>query len=696
MLSLCLVMALAGPPSARTSADAGVVLHGETRRDEYAWLRAGPEDRAVRRHLDAENAYAAKILGADPKLIRTLAREIEARAYVAYEAVPERRGAWMYWTRRGRTQDHPLVLRRAVATPKAAPEVLLDVNALARGKPFFSLGLFEVSPDGRYLAYAVDETGTEDYTLFIKDLETGALGPDRLHRVTSAAWSEGAQELLYTVRDDTYRSFALYVHTRGATGADARLFEERDGAFELTVSRGRSGEWLQLSHDSYLASEVRVARATQARGPWTVIAARQKGHLYDVEHADDTFYVRSNYAAPGFHVMTAPEDDPRPARWRPFVPERPGVAITGVDVFDTHVVLTQREQGQPRLAIVDRTTGATIRAGDVEARAGRTPYTQAIAGMWAGENPEANTTSFRVSVESVHEAEVTLDIDLATGAETVVGRHVVPGPCGGVARSVGMARAADGVEIPYLYFGGSDPGGGPRLLLLEAYGAYGSVYDPGHDAARCVLLNRGVDFVIAWVRGGGELGEPWHDAGRLHRRMNAVTDVIAVAELLISTRATSADRLVIAGESAGGALMASALNVRPELFAGAVLRVPFLDAVGTMTDASAPLTTLEYEEWGDPAVRADYAAIRAWCPYTNIAARDYPPVLVESSLADSRVAYHEQARYVARLRAQGRGGPFLLRTEIHAGHGGASSRGAWLRAQAHELAFILGRWRPGR
>lgn len=698
-LTLALLLAPAGPrpPVARTVDEVVGTLHGESRHDEYAWMRAGPDDPAVGAHLDAENAYAQALLRPHRRLRRTLEREIELRAYVDHESVPVRRGAWLYWTRQSRRADHPVYLRRPAASPDAAPQVVLDVDRLARGKPFFDLGTYELSDDGRWLAYAIDETGHEDYTLFIRDLETGAPGPDRLARVTSAAWTAGARELLYTVRDDTHRAYALWSHTRGEVGGDRLLFTENDAAFDLSVARSRSGEWLIVASDSYLASEVQVARAERSAGPWRVIAARQRGHLYDLDHAGDHFYIRSNYAAPNFHVMTAPEDDPRPARWRTLVPERPDIAVTGVHAFAGHIVLTQREQGRPRLAIVDRATGVSLRAGDVDAARGQTSRTQGLAGMWPGENPDPTATTFRVHVESVHEAEVTVDVALRDGAETVVGRRVVPGPCGGVARSVGTARAPDGTQIPYLYFGGSDPGGGPRPVLLEVYGAYGSTFDPDFDPSRCALLERGVDFVIAWVRGGGELGEPWHAAGRLGNRMHAITDFIAVAQTLIATRATTSALLVVAGESAGGSLVAGAVNLRPELFAAAVLRVPFLDALGTMSDSTAPLTTLEYEEWGDPAVRADYDAIKQWCPYTNIAARDYPPIFVGSSLADERVAYHEQARYVARLRARGRGGPFILRTEIHAGHGGASSRPQWLRARADELAFILTRsWADAR
>ncbi|MBK9757411.1 MAG: S9 family peptidase [Nannocystis sp.] len=694
VVALSLLLAAPRAPTARQVDEVVVTLHGEARHDEYAWLRAGGEDPAVRRHLAAENAYAAALMRPYAGLMRALAREIDAGTYVDHESVPVRRGAWLYWTRSERRRELPLYLRRRVdAPPGAAPQQVLDPEALARGKAFFDLELFELSDDGRYLAYSTDEIGAENYTLYIKDLETGELGPDRLQRVTSAAWSADGAELLYTVRDDAFRSYALHRHRRGETGPDPLVLREDDAKYELSVRRTRSGEWFILAADSYGASEARVARADAPTGsdtPWVTIAARRPGHLYDLDHAGDTFYVRSNYETPNFRVMTAPEDDPRPARWRPLVPGRADVAITDVDAFRGKLVLSQRERGRPGLEVVDLATGGRTRVGE---GADADVYTRGLVTITVGENPDPLAARLRVYVESVKEPERTLDIELADGRQTLLQQRPATGPCGGAGATpgatIGAARAADGVEIQYLYFAGAGPVGS-RPLLLEAYGAYGSVYDPDHDPTRCALLDRGVDFVIAWVRGGGELGEPWHDAARVRLRERSAGDLIAVAEALIAEGRTTAGQLVIAGESAGGGLMGAALNARPELFAGAVLRVPFLDAVGTMADASAPLTTIEYEEWGDPRVRADYDVMRRWCPYTNLGAREYPPILVLSSLADSRVEYHEQARYVARARAQGRGGPFLLRTEMHGGHGGASSRRAFVQAQAFTAAFILG------
>jgi len=686
---LACACATPGPPVARTVDEVVVTLHGEPRRDEYAWLRAGGDDPAVRAHLDAENAHAAAAMRRHRRLMRALGREIEARVYLDHDGAPVRRGAWLYWTRHERRRDHPVYLRRRVDAPADAAEVVLDLDALARGKPFLALGELELSDDGHHLAYTIDEEGAEDYRLFIKDLRTGALGPDRLERVTSVAWAAGGRELLYTVRDDTFRAYALRSHVRGEAGEGRLLYTEADPRFDLSVARSRSGEWLMLAADSATTSEVRVARADRPGGAWTVLAPRSPGHMYDIDHSGDRFYVRSNLGAPNFRVLFAPEDDPAVARWQELVPARDDVAISAIDAFAARLVVTLRERGEPRLVIVDPATGAAIPAGAPALRRGLPAIAGGLVTLTAGENPDPAATAYRVHVESAHEPERTVDVALTDGAETVVDRLRVPGSCGGEVRERGAARAADGVEVPYLRFAGRGAARGPRPVLLEVYGAYGVSDDPDFDPARCSLLERGVDLVIAWVRGGGELGEPWHDAARLHARETATGDLIAVAEQLVAAGRTARETLVVLGESAGGGLVATALNARPELFSGAVLRVPFLDAVGTMADPGAPLTTVEYEEWGDPRVRADYDVLRRWCPYTNIRAQRYPPILVESSLADDRVAYHEQARWVARLRARARGGPFLLRTELHAGHGGASSRRDWLRARAFEAAFVL-------
>lgn len=670
------------PPEARMDEVVVATLLGEERRDEYAWLRAGGEDPAVRVYLAAENAHAEAWMRPRRRLVAALEREIEAMAYVADETPPVRRGAWLYWARRGARQDYPVILRRPAAG--GPPQVVLDLPAMARGKPYFALDVLELSDDGRSLAYSVDEVGDEDYTLRIKDLEAGRHGPEVLAHVSSAAWSAGGDALLYTVRDDTLRSYALRSRTRGPGGEDRLIFEEADPRFDLSIERSRSGEWLLLTSDAYVASEVQVARADAATGPWTAILRREAGHLYDVDHAGDTFYVRSNRGAPQFRVFAAPEADPRPWRWTALVPERPEVAITGIDAFAGHLVVHQRERGSPRVALVDLATGRRDdRPGAVS--------TREIAAIVPDENPEPGATHYRVRVESVHAPARTVEIALDGGAEAVIHRREVPRACGGAARVAGVARAGDGVEIPYLRFAGAGGGEGPRPILLEAYGSYGSVFDPDFEAGRCALMNRGVDFVIAWVRGGGELGEPWHEAGRRRRRMTAIGDLIAVADHLVASGATTPATLAVAGDSAGGGLVAATIGRRPELFAAAVLRVPFLDVVGTMADPAAPLTTVEYDEWGDPRVRGDLEVMRQWCPYSNLTAQTYPAILVESSLADARVAYHEQARYVARLRRVGRGGPFLLRTELHASHAGASGRGDRVRARAYEVAFLLSR-----
>ena len=689
--ALALVLGLAGAPApvARTVDDAAITLHGEVLRDEYAWLRAGPEDPAVRAHLAAENRHAEAQLRPHRALMRALEREIEAIAYVDDETAPVRRGEWLYWSRQRRQDEHPVYLRRRVdAAPGESPQVILDLQRLARGREFLDLGVFEVSPDNTALAYSLDHVGGENYTLHIRDLATGAVRPESIERVTSAAWGADSRELVYTVRDDTFRSYALRRRTLG--GDDRLIYEEADPRFDVHVERSRSGEWLLARSASATTAEVRVARTSAPGGPWTPIAAREPGHLYDVDHAGDDFYIRTNRGAPHFRVVAAAEDDPAPARWREVVGERPGVAITHLDAFTGHLALLQRERGFPRLVFLDLATGRLTRAGAAERGRGLSPRTGEIVDISPGDNPDPSATHYRVHLTAVSAPDDTVDLAFADGAETLVHRRPAPAACGSNRGAFASTRADDGTELLYMYFAGAGPHAGPRPILLEAYGSYGFAWDPDFDAARCAVMNRGVDFVIAWVRGGGELGEPWHEAGRRRGRMNAVGDLLAVAAHLVERGYTTREMLAVAGDSAGGALVASALNQRPELFRAAVLRVPFLDAVGTMADPTAPLTTTEYEEWGDPAVRADYDVIRGWCPYSNLGPRAYPALLVESSLADARVAYHEQARYVARLRRLARGGgPTLLRTEAHAGHAGPSSRREWLQGRAFEAAFLL-------
>ncbi len=668
-------------------------LHGDERRDAYRWLHER-DSPAVRAYLDAENAYAAAVMKPRAKLIARLETELRARVIEDDADVPVRHGEWDHFTRHEQGKPYPIHMRRWRTADDAVDRVVLDLNLLAEGKPYLDLGVFEVSDDGRWLLYSLDESGDENYTLYVKDLgagpadaKAGVVAPERIARVSGAAWAVDGKSFVYTLRDDAYRSYAVYCHELGGAAAkDRLLYEEKDVRFDLSVDRTRSGEWLVMHSASYESSEVRVARASRPGGPWRVVAARQPRHIYDLDHGGDTFYIRTNLDAPMFRVVAAPEDDPRVAKWKDVVAARKDVHISSADAFAGHLALLEREGGRPYVTLLDLASGARVR-----------PAPPDVAwSLWAEANPDHGAGVYRYAIETFRRPAMVVEADFATGQLRVLKEPKVPGGYDGgdYATAARTATAPDGTEIPIslVWRPGVAPwrDDKPRPLLLEAYGAYGASYDADYDLARASLLDRGVVFAIAHVRGGGERGEPWHDAGKLASRLVSAGDFIAVAESLVRDGTTTRSQLAIAGVSAGGLLIGMVLNLRPELFRVAVLRVPFVDAVSSMLDPDLPLTTTEYEEWGDPRDPAQYAYMKNFDPYGNLSARAYPAILVESSFSDGRVMYFEQAKYVAKLRAlKSDSRPLLLRTELHAGHGGASGRYARLSSTAFEYAFLL-------
>jgi oligopeptidase B len=665
------------PPVAKR-VDVVTRLHGDERHDEYRWLEQR-DDPEVRTYLQAENAYAEAVMKPQAGLVAKLEREMRARLVEDDVDVPVRRGPWEYYRAHAAGKAYPIYMRRG----NGREEVTLDLNALALGKQYVDLGVYEVSDDGRWLAYSIDETGDESYTLHVKDLQTGAASGEAIPAVSDATWAADGKTLVYTLRNDAYRSYAAYCHVRGAGPAKDRLvYSEKDDRFDLSIDRTRSGEWLVLHSASYEASEVRVARATRPEGAWRVVAPRRAGHTYELDHGGDFFYIRTNLDAPMFRVVAAPEDDPGVAHWKDVVAARADVHVASAEAFAGHLALVEREGGRPYVTVYDLATGTHVR-----------PAVPEVAwGVGLEQNPSYDATAYRFAWTTFERPAAIVEADLTSGKLRVLKQAKVPGgydPDAYVSEAL-TAKAADGTEIPVSLVRRKDAVG-VRPLLVEAYGAYGEPYDPEWDEARPSLLDRGVIVAIAHVRGGGERGEPWHDGGKLGRRLVAAGDLIAVAEELVHRKRTTRAQLAVTGTSAGGLLVAAALNLRPELFRVAILRVPFVTAVDSMLDPDVPLTTTEYEEWGDPRDPSQYAFMKAYDPYENLGARVYPSLLVESSFADGRVRYSEQAKYVARLRARKSGvRPVLLRTEMHAGHGGASGRYAPLAAAAFAAAFVLG------
>ena len=672
------------PPVARRIPKVDV-LHGDRLQDDYHWLRE-KDDPVVRQYLEAENRYTDAVMGPTTALQDALYREMLGRIKEDDQTVPYRRGRHFYYSRTETGKQYPILCRRADA-PGAAEEVTLDLNVLAEGHAFLSVGAYEVSDDGHRLAYTVDVTGFREYTLYVKDLRTGALGPERVAHVSAVAWAADPAVLFYVTEDSAKRPYRLFRHRLDTEGDDTFLYEEADPLFRLHVSRTRSLAYVLVASRSFTSTEVRYLAAGDAFGAFSVLLSREPDHEYEVDHGGDTFYIRTNgEGLRNFRLVAAPVDDPRRVRWQELVPHRDDVMLEDVDVFAGHYVVHEREDGLLRLHVTP------IGAG--------TPHHVAFPEPTYDVSPEPNaefvTDVYRFRYQSLVTPSSVYDHDVHTRALTLLKQTEVLGGYDSTRYRTERihATAADGTRVPVSIVspaGSSRDGSSP--LLLAGYGAYGIPYPVTFSSNRLSLLDRGLTFAIAHVRGGGELGKRWHDDGRMLAKRNTFTDFIAVAERLIAEGYTSSDRLVIEGGSAGGLLIGAVLNERPTLFGAAVLRVPFVDVINTMLDESLPLTVGEFEEWGNPKIREYYESMKTYCPYTNLADRRYPPILVRTALNDSQVMYWEPAKYVAKLRAlralDGQHRPLLFRIEMGAGHGGASGRYDALRQLSFDYAFVL-------
>jgi oligopeptidase B len=655
-------------------------LHGDRRHDDYAWLQR-KDDPQVLAHLRAENAYAEAVMESTAAFREALYTEMLGRIKEDDRTVPYRQGNHFYYSRTERGKQYPIFCRTQ-ARLDAPEEVTLDLNPLAAGHPFLGLGAYAVSDDGNRLAYTIDLTGFREYTLFIKDLRSGEVAPERLSKVASVAWSADPDVLFYVTEDHAKRAYRLHWHRVGSVADDALLYEETDELFRLYVARSRSLAYLFATSRSFTTTEVRYLPAARATASWTLLSPREKDHEYDVDHGGELFYIRTNgEGCRNFRLVTAPVADPQRSRWTEVLAHREDVMLEDVDVFADHYVVEEREDGLVRLRVTD------LRGGGAH----RIEFPEPTYDVDAEANAEFATRVYRFRYQSLTTPASVFDYDMVTRERTLLKQTEVLGGYDPTCyRSERLhAVAADGTRIPISRVYRADhAGAGP--LLLGGYGAYGIPYPVTFSSNRLSLLDRGVAVAIAHVRGGGEMGKRWHDAGRMQAKPNTFADFVAVAEFLVERGVTSADQLVIEGGSAGGLLVGAVLNVRPELFRAAVLRVPFVDVINTMLDPSLPLTVGEFEEWGDPRVREHYDVMKGYCPYSNIAARPYPAILVKTSLHDSQVMYWEPAKYVARLRAlKTDGRPLLFKINMDAGHGGASGRYDALRELAFDYAFIL-------
>jgi oligopeptidase B len=698
-------------------------LHGERRTDDWFWLRR-KDDPEVRAYLEAENAYADEVMKPLEGFREALYAEMLGRIQQTDLSVPWRQGAFLYYARTEEGKQYPIWCRRPAEVPfpattpppggdhdagggsasaAARPTVagapiagatdpaeatLLDLNAIAESHAFVAIRDFEPSDDGARLAYGLDTTGFRQYVLRVRDLSTGRDLPDTREKVANLTWAADGRTLFYTVEDPAKRHWRLYRHRLGEpVERDAMVFEERDERFELSCHRTRSGAFLVLTSASQTTSEVRVLPADRPDAGWTLIAPRADGVEYYLDHRGDRFWIRVNDAGRNFRVVTAPVATPDRAHWREEVGHRPAVMVEGVDLFARHCVRWEREDGLPQVTIVDLATGTTSRLA----------FPESAWDVYPDKNEVFDTTLLRYGYTSFVTPRSVFDVDMNTRTPTLLKRQPVLGGYDPARYAVERleAEAPDGTRVPISLVRRADVARDGRApLYLYGYGAYGITMNVGFDARRLSLLDRGVIYAIAHVRGGGELGKPWHDGGRMASKPNTFSDFIACAEHLVRERYTTTDRLLIGGGSAGGLLVGAVLNQRPELFKAALVQVPFVDVLNSMSDETLPLTVTEFEEWGNPRVRADYEIMRRYCPYTNLAARDYPALLVKTSFHDSQVMYWEPAKYVAKLRTlKTDRHPLLFRTNMAGGHGGSSGRFDALRDTAFDYAFLL--WQAG-
>src|SRR5437773_4309319 len=672
------------------------ILHDDRRVDHYAWLRH-KENPEVIDYLKAENAYTDAVLQPTEPFQEKLYQEMLGRILQTDLSVPYRLRGYLYRTKTFEGKQYPQHVREPV-DDFGAEELLLDLNALAEGHSFLGLDSFEVSDENQLLAYSTDTTGFRQYVLQVKDLSNGTTLPERVERVTSVAWASDNRTLFYTVEDETTkRSHRLYRHVLGATEPDPLLFEEIDERFRIEIHRTRSGAFLLLTIASHTASEVRFLRADQPTGEFRLISPREDNHEYYPDHHsgpapnanDGVFYIRTNSGGRTFRLVTAPVTDAGRESWREIIPNRPDVMLAAAEAFRNHLVLFERQGGLPHLRIVDLTADAP----NVLAASHRIEFAEPAYNASIGENPEFGTSQVRFQYESIVTPRSIFDYDVRTRERSLRKQQPVLGgydPAQYVSERL-HATAPDGTRVPISIVHRRDTRrDGSAPLLLYGYGGYGISVPVNFNSNRLSLLDRGVIYAVAHIRGGGELGKPWHDAGRMKQKRNTFTDFIGAAEYLIAERYTTPEKLVIEGGSAGGLLMGAVANMRPDLFRLVISHVPFVDVLNTMLDASLPLTVGEYEEWGNPQIAADYAYMKSYCPYTNLEPKNYPTMLVKTGLNDSQVMYWEPAKYVAKLRTlKTDANPVLLKINMGAGHGGASGRYDYLREIALDYAFLL-------
>jgi len=660
-------------------------IHGYKLVDDFFWLRekSNPE---VKAYLEAENSYTEAAMKHTAALQEKLYNEMVGHIKETDENVPYRQGDYFYYSRTVKGMQYPIYARKKGST-EAKEEITLDLNEMAKGLKYLGLGAYAVSDDGNYLAFSTDTTGYRQYKLQVKDLRTGQLLPDTVERVGSVMWATDNKTIFYSTEDAvTKRSDKFFRHVLGTDKTDL-VFEDKNELFDVYGGRTRDKKMILIASGSKTSTEYLYIPTDSPTDAPKVILPREADHEYSVDHREGLFYIRTNQGAKNFRLVTAPVASPGKANWKEIIAHRPAVKIDDIDLFANHLVVSEREGGLQHVRINNLKTN----------KSHRLTFPEPVYTAFVSTNREYNTPVLRFGYQSLVTPSSIFDYDMDKQTRVLLKQTEVPG---GFDRNNYQserifATASDGTKIPMsvVYRKGTKLDG-KAPLLLYGYGSYGASMTPNFSSNRLSLLDRGVIYAITHIRGGGEMGEEWREAGRMLKKLNTFTDFIASAEHLVKNKYTSSDRLVIQGGSAGGLLMGAVSNMRPDLFKAVVSQVPFVDVLNTMLDASLPLTTSEYIEWGNPNEKAAYDYMAKYSPYDNIKKANYPATLVKVSLNDSQVPYWEGAKFVAKMRAlKTDDNPLLLKTNMGAGHGGSSGRYDYLREVAFDYAFML--WQMG-
>jgi oligopeptidase B len=670
-------------------------IHGQVLPDDYGWLRekSNPE---VASYLEAENAYTDALMAPTKPLQDKLYKELLSHIKETDDSVPYKEGGWYYYVRTEQGKQYPIYCRRKAGAAgeyshAEAEQVVLDQNELAKSEKFMQIGAFSPSDDGNWLAYSTDNTGFRQYALHFKDLRTGQVSSESIPKTGSVDWANDNKTVFYTVEDAAKRQFRLYRHVVGTDATkDSLVYEEKDDRFDIGVGKTRSKKFMLLEIASHTTSEVHYLPADNPTGKWTMMAPRIADQEYYADHRGDKWFIRTNKDGRNFELVSTPLDKTDRKSWKVEVPHRADTMIEGVDTFADFLVLAERHDGVRKLRVHDFRKGEAFTDSDAYVTFPEQTYE-----VRPQNNQEWNTAKLRYGYESPITPKSVYDYDVNRRTSTLLKQTEVPG--GFDRNNYQLERvwvtARDGVKVPAtIFYRKGVPRDGSAPVYLYAYGSYGYPLPVNFSSNRLALLDRGVVITLAHIRGGGDLGKPWHDQGRMMNKMNTFNDFIDVAEFLIKEKYADPKRITIEGGSAGGLLMGAVTNMRPDLWRAVLSKVPFVDVMNTMLDASLPLTVPEYEEWGNPNKPNEFKYMRQYSPYDNLEKKVYPTILVKTSFNDSQVMYWEPAKYTAKLRTLKPAddpNKLMLKTNMAAGHGGSSGRYDYLHDISFDYAYLL-------